>query len=316
MIVFLRTYSLSFSLSLSLSLSLSHSLTHTQTHTFSLPRTLRLVFLFFLFFFFLNYNSDALCCVCSFLFQQSSLFADHSSAGGNQAPMATSSTATSVSRYHPLCQSSSREVMIQVLDHLSAIHLKCLQQDRRIPSSSSCRKQKMEGRLSRFWQSLVDFFNEEGVDHGSLDEGQQKQLISQLRVTSKNIATIFKVSRLSEECQSVCLCVSVCACQSVCVCVCLSVRVCVCVCVCLSVYQSVCLCTYLHVCQYFYLSSCLSVYLSCFVFFFFLLIISDDSQYAAINFPIIWVRFMVGFSPIFSKMFDEVTIKRDNVFKN
>ena len=67
----------------------------------------------------------------------------------------------------------------------------------------------MEGRLSSFWQSLVDFFNEEGVDHGSLDEGQQKQLISQLRVTSKNIATIFKVSRLSEECQSVCLCVTI-----------------------------------------------------------------------------------------------------------
>ena len=177
----------------------------------------------------------------------------------------------------------------------------------------------MEGSLSSFWQSLVDFFNEEGVDHGSLGEGQQKQLISQLRVTSKNIATIFKVSRLSEECQSVCLCVSVCVCQSVCVC--LSVRVCLCVClrvclcVSLPVCLSVCLCTYLHFCQYFYLSSCLSVYLSCF-FLVFLLIISDDSQYAAVNFPIIWVRFMVGFSPIFSKMFDEVTIKRDNVFKN
>ena len=180
--------------------------------------------------------------------------------------MATSSTATSVSRYHPLCQSSSREVMIQVLDHLSATHLKCLQQDRRMSSSSPCRKQKMEGRLSSFWQSLVDFFNEEGVDHGSLDEGQQKQLISQLRVTSKNIATIFQVSRLSEECQSVCLCVSLCVCQSVRVCV--SVCACVCVCVCLSVYQSVCLCTYLHVCQYFYLSSCLSVYLSCFFIYF------------------------------------------------
>ena len=221
--------------------------------------------------------------------------------------MATSSTATSVSRYHPLCQSSSREVMIQVLDHLSAIHWQCLQQDRGMSSSSSCRKHKMEGRLSGFWQSPVDFFNEEGVDHGSLGEGQQKQLISQLRVTSKNIATIFKVSRFSEECQSVCLCVSVCVCQSVCAC--LSV------CVCLSVCLSVCLCTYLHVCQYFYLLLvCLYI---CLVFFlFFLSIIYDDSQYAAVNFPIIWVRFMVGFSLIFSKMFDEVTIKRDNVFKN
>ena len=171
--------------------------------------------------------------------------------------MATSSTATSVSRYHPLCQSSSREVMIQVLDHLSAIHLKCLQQDRRMSSSSSCRKHKMEGRLSSFWQSLVDFFNEEGVDHGSLDEGQQKQLISQLRVTSKNIATIFKVSRLSEECQSVCLCVSVCVCQSVCVCV--SVRVCVCVCVCVCV--PVCLSISLSL----YLSACLSVFLPIFL---------------------------------------------------
>ena len=251
MIVFLRTYSLSFSLSFSLSLSLSHSLTHTQTHTFSLPRTLSVFFFYFL-------NSDALWCVCSFLFQQSSLFADHSSAGGNQAPMATSSTATSVSRYHPLCQSSSREVMIQVLDHLSAIHLKCLQQDRRMSSSSSCRKHKMEGRLSSFWQSLVDFFNEEGVDHGSLDEGQQKQLISQLRVTSKNIATIFKVSRLSEECQSVCLCVSVCVCQSVCVCVSVCACVCVFVCACLSINQfvfvlicmSVSISTYLLVCLY------------------------------------------------------------------
>ena len=181
--------------------------------------------------------------------------------------MATSSTATSVSRYHPLCQSSSREVMIQVLDHLSAIHLKCLQQDRRMSSSSSFRKQKMEGRLSSFWQSLVDFFNEEGVDHGSLDEGQQKQLISQLRVTSKNIATIFKVSRLSEECQSVCLCVSVCVCVSLSVCVCLSVRVCVCVCVpvCLSIslslYLSACLSVFLPI----FLSVCISV-----LFFFFL----------------------------------------------
>ena len=184
--------------------------------------------------------------------------------------MATSSTSTSVSRYHPLCQSSSREVMIQVLDHLSAIHLKCLHQDRRMSSSSSCRKHKMEGRLSSFWQSLVDFFNEEGVDHGSLGEGQQKQLISQLRVTSKNIATIFKVSRLSEECQSVFLCVSVCVCQSVfvCVSVCLSVSVCLCVClsVCLSINQFVFVLIYMSVCI---LSSCLSVYLSFFFFFFF-----------------------------------------------
>ena len=198
--------------------------------------------------------------------------------------MATSSTATSVSRYHPLCQSSSREVMIQVLDHLSAIHLKCLQQDRRMSSSSSCRKQKMEGRLSSFWQSLVDFFNEEGVDHGSLGEGQQKQFISQLRVTSKNIATIFKVSRLSEECQSVCLCVSVCV--SVCLCVCLSVCVCLCVSICLSVNQFVCVLICMSVSIPTYLLVCLYI---CLVFFslFFLLIISDDSQYAAVNFPII-----------------------------
>ena len=116
----------------------------------------------------------------------------------------------------------------------------------------------MEGRLSSFWQSLVAFFNEEGVDHGNLGEGQQKQLILQLRVTSKNIATIFKVSRLSEECQSVCLCVSVCVCQSVCVCVSDCARLSVCASICLSVNQfvfilicmSVSISTYLLVCLY------------------------------------------------------------------
>ena len=148
----------------------------------------------------------------------------------------------------------------------------------------------MEGMLSSFWQSLVDFFNEEGVDHGSLGEGQQKQLISQLRVTSKNIATIFKVSRLSEECQSVCLCLSVCVCQSVSVCVCVSVCLCAsaCVCVCLSVCLSISLSVYLSACLSVFLPIFLSVCISVlFFFFFFLLIIYGDSQYTAVNVPII-----------------------------
>ena len=102
---------------------------------------------------------------------------------------------------------------------------------------------------------------------------------------------------------SVCVYLSVCVSLSVCVCLCVSV----CVSISLSVYLSACLSVFLLI----FLSVCISALF----FSSFKKIISDDSQYAAVNFPIIWVRFMVGFSPIFSKMFDEVTIKRDNVFK-